>query len=175
MSERVIQASRRYTFEVELEINNALALTPGELSTYLLDALFAMDCEGTLIPGLTQPEAGAVVLSGCVAPIGYRRGVDQGTYGEARRTAAHEPSLGEQPVTRSPEDIALLNQLEPLWLPLSVLFKEERLFQAKLFGMLDLLRSTDPLTDADRQQAEQLFNASQALFRHHAKTIKPML
>lgn len=158
-----------------MEINNALALTPGELSTYLLDALFTMDCEGTLFPGLTQPEAGALVLSGCVAPIGYRRGVNQGVYGEAHRTVARGPGLGEQPVSRSPEDMALRQQLEPLWRPLSDLFKEERLFQAKLFGMLDLLRSADPLTDADRQQAEQLFKASQALFYHHAKAIKPLL
>lgn len=175
MSERVIPASRHYAFEVDLEINNALGVTPGELSAYLLDALFDMDMRGILFPGLIQPEAGQVVLSGRVAPVGYRRGLDQGTYGESRRKPPLRSILGEQPTGSDQENKALRDQLETVWIPLSNLFMEQRLFQAKLFGMLDLLRSTDHVTDTDWQRARQLFKASQALFRDHAKTIRPLL
>jgi hypothetical protein len=175
MSERIIQASRQYTFEVEMEITNALDLSPGELSAYLLDALFEMDFEGTLFPGLTLPGEGSRVLSGCVSPIGYRRGVDQGTYGEARRKSSGEAGPETDSTTRTPEEIALYKQLEPLWLPLLHLFKEQRLFQAKLFGLLDVFRSADPLTDEHRQTANQYLQACEALFSHHAKTVEPLL
>ena len=34
---------RTYEFEVSVELNDALSLVPGELGTYLTDALFDLD------------------------------------------------------------------------------------------------------------------------------------
>ena len=169
MSGHILPSGRRYSFEVDMEIDNSLGLTPGELSAFLLDALFDLDHQGLLFPGITEPKAGARVLSGSVAPTGYRRGVNQGTY-----TAAHR-NPGMTPEARSSDETALYDELEAVWFPLEDLFKEQRMFQAKLLGLLDQLRSADPLSDADRQRAGRLLKASQNLIRRHGKSIKPLL
>ena len=40
-------------FEMRLGINSALTFSSGELSTFVLDGLFALDEQGRLFPGVT--------------------------------------------------------------------------------------------------------------------------
>ena len=65
---------RTYNFEVSIELNDALSFVPGELGTYLAEALFELDRINLLFPGLQVPEPGERIFSVSIQQMGYARG-----------------------------------------------------------------------------------------------------
>ena len=63
--------TNEYIFELMLGINSALRFSSGELSTLVVNALFALDEQGQLFPGITEPEDCLRMAS--MQPVGYRR------------------------------------------------------------------------------------------------------
>ena len=63
--------TNEYIFELMLGINSALGFSSGELSTLVVNALFALEDQGLLFPGVTEPEDCLRMAS--MQPVGYRR------------------------------------------------------------------------------------------------------
>ncbi len=52
---------------------------------------------------------------------------------------------------------------------------EQRMLLAKMMGLEAIFKSSDPISEADRDHAQKLLRASAALVRHHNKSTKPAL
>ncbi|MDE2392072.1 MAG: hypothetical protein KGL65_10745, partial [Rhodospirillales bacterium] len=68
-----LPTGRTYNFEVSVELTDALSFVPGELSTYLAEALFELDRADLLFPGLQRPGPGKRVLGVSIQQMGYAR------------------------------------------------------------------------------------------------------
>ncbi|MDE2343398.1 MAG: hypothetical protein KGL63_08425, partial [Betaproteobacteria bacterium] len=68
-----LPTGRTYHFEVSFELTDALSFVPGELGTYLAEALFELDSANLLFPGLQRPEPGKRILGVSIQQTGYAR------------------------------------------------------------------------------------------------------
>ena len=55
MKSEQLPGTHQFVFELTLGINSALTLSSGELSTLVLDGLFALEEQDMLFPGITEP------------------------------------------------------------------------------------------------------------------------
>jgi|SRR3984885_15155498 hypothetical protein len=63
--------THHYIFDLTVGINSALTFSAGKISTLFVDALFALDEQGLLFPGVTVPED-RLRMAG-MELIGYQR------------------------------------------------------------------------------------------------------
>ena len=156
---------RTYTFEVSIELNDALSFVPGELGTYLAEALFELDRINLLFPGLQVPEPGERIFGVSIQQMGYAR----------RR--AHADALA-QPTKEAPaneEQRELLSSIEDATLRISDMMRDLRLIKAKAHAMLEQIRTSASWSKPQTQNAKRLLDALQATLESHAAHIEPML
>jgi hypothetical protein len=65
--------TRRFSFELTVEITSSLAISAGELSELMADGLLALDEEGILFPGVSIPANGYRLLDVGIRHTGYAR------------------------------------------------------------------------------------------------------
>ncbi|MBB5374497.1 hypothetical protein [Acidocella aromatica] len=157
---------RRYSFELDVEINDKLGFVPGELGTYLADALFELDHAGLLFAGLSTPKPGERLLSVAFRQTGYARGADaHPVEAQASYDLPHRPE----------DQRELLASLEDAVLRLSDLLRDSRLLKAKADATRDALRPTIVWTKTETKRAEQLLTAITSLLEAHATHTQPLL
>jgi len=94
---------RRYSFELDVKINDKLSFVPGELGTYLADALFELDHAGLLFEGLSTPKPGERLLSVAFRQTGYAR------------SAGAPPPSKSKPATTCPIAPSTSASCSPRW------------------------------------------------------------
>ena len=89
MKREQFPGTHQYVFELRLGINSALTFSAGEISTLVLDGLFALEEQGMLFPGVTEPED-RLRIAGMDA-IGYQRSRRASPIGDAYNRAMSGP------------------------------------------------------------------------------------
>jgi hypothetical protein len=145
----------QYAFEVRLGINSALTLSAGELSTLVLDGLFAMDEQGTLFPGVTEPEDRLRMAS--MDAIAYERLGRSVPYGDAYDRLIK--TIGR--AARGKRE--LKERLDDALAKLGATMLRQRILMAQMRGLSDRCMYTDALTDAERTRAATLIAATEAI------------
>ena len=156
---------RTYSFEVTIEINDALSFVPGELGSYLADGLFELDRADLLFPGLRTPKPGERVLSVSIQQTGYAR--HPGIPDETTPAIIHTVGTDEQR--------ELLSSLEDAALRVSDLLRDLRLIKAKAHATLDRLGANAVWTKPQAKNAEDLLAALASILDSHATHIEPLL
>ena len=157
---------RTYSFDVTIEINDELAFVPGELGTYLADALFELDHAGLLFEGLSTPKPGERLLSVAFRQTSYTRG--------AGAHPVEEQASNDLP-DRPEDQRELVSSLEDAALRLGDLLRDTRLLKAKADATRDALRPTIVWTKTETKRAEQLLAAIESLLEAHATHTQPLL
>jgi hypothetical protein len=145
----------QYAFEVRLGINSALTLSAGELSTLVLDGLFAMDEQGTLFPGVTEPEDRLRMAS--MDAIAYERLGRSVPYGDAYDRLIK--TIGR--AARGKRE--LKERLDDALAKLGATMLRQRILMAQMRGLSDRCMYTDALTDAERTRAATLIAATETI------------
>jgi hypothetical protein len=147
--------THEYAFELTLEINRALTFSPGEVTTLVLDALFALDKQGVLFPGVTSPEKRLRAAS--MEAVGYERSDDDAPADGAYRklmSGSETPSKGEHGFTGR------------LWEAADAMIAamlHQHMLVAKMHGLAEKRLYLAPITEADRASAEAFIAAAGAI------------
>jgi hypothetical protein len=145
----------QYAFEMRLGINSALTLSAGELSALVLDSLFALDEQGTLFPGVTEPEDRLRMAS--MDAIAYERLGRSVPYGDAYDRLIK--SIGR--AARGKRE--LKDKLDEAVAKLGATMLRQRILMAQMRGLSDRCMYTDALTEAERTRAATLIAATEAI------------
>jgi hypothetical protein len=145
----------QYVFEIKLGINSALTLSSGELSTFVLDDLFALEEQGMLFPGVTEPPDRLRMAS--MDAIGYERSGRSVPYGEAYDRLIK--SIGR--AARGKRE--LKEKLDEAEAKLGATMLRQRILMAQMRGLSDRCMYTDALTDAERTRAATLIAATETI------------
>lgn len=156
---------RTYEFEVSVELNDALSLVPGELGTYLTDALFDLDRLALLFPGLKVPEPGERILSVSFKQIGYTR---------RSKSGAGIPQPAQTPIVDS-EQRERLSSIEDATLRISDIIQDLRLVKAKAIAMHEQMSANTQWTRPQAHNAQRLLDALHTMLESHATHIEPLL
>jgi len=161
MTGKADSPGRRFTFELEIEINPMLGLPDGEMASLILDGIFELDDRGVLFPGVTVPHAGERLFAVSLKSIGSTRSaVPKPTF---RPVAAASSEM-------TSDDAKMLSDLENTEHGLSDVMAQQRMLRAKLMALEELYRTGGPLTDEDRAAAQCALAAYKALVRHHRRS-----
>ena len=153
--------TNEYIFELMLGINSALGFSSGELSTLVVNALFALEEQGQLFPGITEPEDRLRMAS--MQPVGYRRSALDAP---AARTGRRLPSGRKR---------ELKNRLDDVVETLGAAMLRGRMLMAKMSSLSDKCFDPGELKDADRASAEALLAAAEAIIAAVEASAKPVL
>jgi hypothetical protein len=159
--------THEYIFELKLGINSVLGLSAGELSNLVLDGLFALEDQGLLFPGVTEPED-CLRMAG-MEPLGYRRSASEGLGDGAYRQllASLRPPTGRKR--------ELKDRLDEACETLGAAILRQRMLMAKMHGLSDKTFNPGALKDADRAGAEALLAAAEAITAVVETSAKPVL
>ena len=153
--------TNEYIFELMLGINSALSFSSGELSTLVVNALFALEDQGLLFPGVTEPEDCLRMAS--MQPVGYRRSALDAPAARAGRRL---------PTGRKRE---LKNRLDDVAEMLGAAALRQRMLMAKMSSLSDKCSDPGDLKDADRASADALLTAAEAIIAAVEASAKPVL
>lgn len=153
--------TNEYIFELMLGINSALGFSSGELSTLVVNALFALEEQGQLFPGITEPEDSLRMAS--MQPVGYRRSALDA---QAARTGRRLPTRRKR---------ELKNRLDDAVQMLDAAQLRQRMLMAKMSSLSDKCFDPGELQDADRASAEALLAAAEAIIAAVDASAKPVL
>ena len=153
--------TNEYIFELMLGINSALRFSSGELSTLVVNALFALEEQGQLFPGITEPEDCLRMAS--MQPVGYRRSALDAP---AARTGRRLPTGRKR---------ELKNRLDDVVEMLDAAVMRQRMLMAKMSSLSDKCSDPGELKDADRASAEALLAAAEAITVAVEASAKPVL
>jgi len=153
--------TNEYIFELMLGINSALSFSSGELSTLVVNALFALEDQGLLFPGVTEPEDCLRMAS--MQPVGYRRSALEAPAARAGRRL---------PTGRKRE---LKNRLDDVAEMLGAAALRQRMLMAKMSSLSDKCSDPGELKDADLASAEALLTAAEAIIAAVEASAKPVL
>jgi hypothetical protein len=157
----------QFAFEMRLGINSALTMSSGELSTFVLDALFALDEQGTLFPGVTEPEDRLRMAS--MDAIAYERLRRSVPYGDAYDRLIK--SIGR--AARGKRE--LKEKLDEAVVKLGATMLRQRILMAQMQGLSDRCMYTDALKDVERTRAGTLIAATDAITAAVEASAKPVL
>jgi len=157
--------THEYTFELSLEINRALLFSSGEVTNLVLDALFALDKQGLLFPGVTTPEKR--LLSAGMEATGYERSAAPAGGVSTRLMNASE--------TRSKGKHAFKDGLWEAVSRLDTAVLHQRMLMAKLHGLADKYPSSAFVSEADQALAKGLIAATEAIAAAVEASAKPVL
>ncbi|MDE2239768.1 MAG: hypothetical protein KGJ73_07530 [Rhodospirillales bacterium] len=160
-----LPTGRTYNFEVSLELTDALSFVPGELGTYLAEALFELDRANLLFPGLQRPEPGKRILSVSIQQTGYAH--RPGAAEAARPSAIHAVGTDEQR--------ELLSSIEDTTFRISDLMRDLSLIKSKTQATLEQLGTNTVWTKPQTKTARTLLAAIESVIDSHAMHIEPLL
>ena len=162
--------SHSFTFELELEVSTALSLSPGDLCSLVLPALFELDIQGVLFPGVKSPGIRNRLISANMKATGYCRGdtvppIDEVYRNLMSRTRRRKSESGQ----------GLSERLHGVAVTLGTAVLNQQMLIAKLSGLAE--KSTEPaaLTDADVMIIEALLGAADAVVTAVETSVKPVL
>ena len=158
-------SGRTYTFDVSIEIHDAVSFVPGELGTYLAEALFELDKLDLLFPGLKTPQPGERVLSVGLQQTGYQR--------RPAPAAEATPEIISAIGTTTQRE--LLSTLTDRAMAVTDFIRDLRLIKAKAEGMRDRLAATPVWTKAQSQEAKALLAALETVTEAHTTQLQPWL
>jgi hypothetical protein len=162
--------TRRFSFELTVNITSSLSIAAGELSELLLDGIFALDEEGILFPGVTIPGNGDRLVEASIRLAGYARPAeltDPGTAyralmaGKGRRPSQANDELGERLRNAAAE------------LHAGVL--RQRMLIARLRALGGEIGGAGPVADMDPVVAEALITAANSVTAAVDAAIMPVL
>jgi hypothetical protein len=159
--------THEYIFELTLEINRALTLSPGEVTTLVLDALFALDKQGSLFPGVTIPEK-RLRTAGMEA-IGYERSDDDAPADRVYKnllSGSETPSKGEH---------GFAGRLWEAADAMIAAMLHQHMLVAKMHGLAEKHLYPAPITEAERASAEAFIAAAEAIRAAVEAAAKPIL
>jgi hypothetical protein len=156
----------QYAFEMRLGINSALTLSAGELSALVLDGLFAMDEQGTLFPGVTEPEDRLRMAS--MDAIAYERLGRSVPFGDTYDRLIK--SIGR--AARGKRE--LKERLDEAVAKLGATILRQRILMAQMRGLSDRCLYTDALKDTERARAGTLIAATEAITAAVETSTKPI-
>ena len=159
--------ARTNAFEMRLGINSALTFSSGELSTFVLDGLFALDEQGTLFPGVTEPEDRLRMAS--MDAIAYERLGRSVPYGDTYDRLIK--SIGR--AARGKRE--LKEKLDEAVVKLGAMMLRQRILMAQMQGLSDRCMYTDALTDAERARAGTLIAATEAITAAVEASVNPIV
>jgi hypothetical protein len=160
---------RRYQFELELEIDNSLAIPVGELGATIIELIFSDNGQAQLFPGVTELGYGGRLKAGSIRAVGYAMRADRGTYCSARKNRDAEPAIRNADDEDVGEDLAEASQ------SLDTLTRELRMFMAKIEALREKIASPDEIDAKDRALAGKLLSASGAILKVQQQAIQPLL
>jgi hypothetical protein len=150
-------------FEATIGIHSALSFSPGDLSGLLTNALFDLDEEGRLFPGVTEPEDRLRMVG--MQPIGYERSAD---------VAGSDHEMLDP--TRLPKEKQELRvRLEEAGEALDAVMLRQRMLGAKLNALFNRCHYRAPLSAEDMQKAETLLVAAEAITGSAQAALEPVL
>jgi len=161
--------THQFGFELELEISSILTLSAGELCVLVVNALFAMDEQGLLFPGVTTPDADNRLKSAKMGAIGYARTGIAAPVGERYRRLI----LRKGRVPKSSRQLG--ERLEEAVSTMMTNLLHQRMLLAKLMGLADKCAEPSAITDADRTKAEALLAAAAAVAEVVDTSVQPTL
>ena len=147
--------TRRFSFELTVEITSSLSISAGELSELLLDGIFALDEEGILFPGVTIPANGYRLIDGSIRLAGYAR-----PGGLADPDAAYHALMagkGRRPSTATQK---IGDRLRKAAAELHAAVLRQRMLIARLRALGGEVGGADPVADMDPIVAEALITAA---------------
>jgi hypothetical protein len=159
--------TNEFIFELTLGINSVLGLSPGELSTLVVDGLFALEDQGLLFPGVTEPED-CLRMAG-MQPIGYQR---------SERVPAADGAYRQLIANRRPptgRKRELKDTLDEAVDALGAAMLRVRMLAAKMTSISDKCFDAGALKDADRASAAALLAAAEAITAAVESSTKPVL
>ena len=162
-------ATRRFAFELELEVSSVLGFSIGELGALALDGLFVLDGEGRLFPGVTTPDAGNRLAAGKIGAIGYTRHAN--TPSEDRYTQLVLQRKGRPTKSIRNLDDRLTQAIEVV----SEGVFHQHMLLAKLKGLADKCGYRGAITDADRTIAETFITAAETVSKVVETSVRPVL
>ncbi len=159
----------RFGFELELEISSVLTFSAGELCALVVDALFTIDEQGKLFPGVTTPDSANRLKSVKMRSIGYAR------IGSALPVEERYRRLILRKGRVSKTSRTLGGRLEAAAATMMTNMLHQRMLTAKLIGLADKCREPSAVTDADRTIAETLLAAATAVAGIVDASVRPTL
>jgi hypothetical protein len=137
-------------------IDSAITLSSGEVGGFLVDGLFVLDREGVLFPGLVRPEHR--LLEVMIGAIGYHRFGRTVPIGDAYRRLITEKEGRAARGKRS-----LKERLDDASAVIHAGLLTQQILMARLKGLSDRCLHPSAITDEDRQTAEALVTAADAI------------
>ena len=156
-----------YAFQLTLEINSALTFSSGDVADLVVDALFALDKQGVLFPGVTNPEKR--LRGASIEAVGYERSEDDALADGVYR------SLMITPEPPSKVKRALRDRLWEAINTMGASVLHQRMLIAKMHGLADKCTYSTPVAEADRVNAEGLIAATQEITAAIENSTKPVL
>ena len=135
MSQSYPPPMRHYRFDWEIGITAAVDLSGGDLAELIADGLTALDHEGMLFPGLTEPPPGRHLIEMKFAFVGYERRSDLAAIDMAYKRLAEGPK--RKTTTKS---LLLADDLLDHEVGLSAAILQLRILQARMRGLAQELQ-----------------------------------
>jgi hypothetical protein len=152
-----------YVFEATIGIHSALSFSSGDVSQLLTNALFDLDEEGRLFPGITDPEDRLRMVG--MHPIGYERSV--------RDTRSEDETLDPTRLPKEKQELRV--RLEEAGEALDAVMLRQRMLGAKLNALFNRCHYRTPLSAEDKQKAETLLAAAEAITSSAQAALEPVL
>jgi hypothetical protein len=166
MSDRFPRPSRRYTFDLELEVDRSFAFAAGDLAELLGEGMITLDHAGLMFPGVSLPPTGRLLLNVSVQATGFARGGIPAP-ADPQATKPTKPAAGR----RQKRD-GIVEQLDSVIVWLGPATLRQRILLARLMAIWDELPGAawvghpGPERDAVKQvvdAAERLITLSDEL------------